>query len=97
MRPLLLRQGHFIAGSAAADFEITLPGKEKIDAFATLSGLPFTASQARRKLVTEGVDLNALVGRKFLVEDVRRHGIRLCEPCSYLARTTFQEKSPAPA
>jgi MOSC domain-containing protein YiiM len=73
------------------DFEITLIEKEKIEAFARETGLPFTAFHARRNLVTEGVDLNALAGKEFLVGEVRIRGIRLCEPCSYLAKATFPE------
>jgi MOSC domain-containing protein YiiM len=73
------------------DYEITLVEKEKIDAFARETGLPFTAFHARRNLVTEGVDLNALAGKEFLVGEVRIRGIRWCEPCSYLAKTTFPE------
>jgi len=53
--------------------------------------LPFTAIQARRNLVTQGVDLNALAGREFHIGDVRIRGIRLCEPCNYLAKETFPE------
>jgi MOSC domain-containing protein YiiM len=53
------------------DFEITFIEGEKIEAFARESGLPFTARHARRNIVTEGVDLNALVGREFSVGDVR--------------------------
>jgi len=41
--------------------------------------------------VTEGVDLNALAGKEFLIGEVRIRGIRLCEPCTYLARSTFPE------
>ena len=73
------------------DFEITLIEREKIDAFAKKSDLPFTAFHARRNLVTVGVDLNALAGRDFLVGEVCIRGIRLCEPCNYLAKTTFPE------
>ena len=40
-------------------------------------------------LVTSGVDLNALVGREFRVGSVRLRGLRLCEPCSYLAKISF--------
>lgn len=76
------------------DFEVTLIESEQIAEFARASGLPFTAEMARRNLVTEGVDLNALVGKEFLVGEVRLLGMRLCEPCSYLARTTFPEVLP---
>jgi MOSC domain-containing protein YiiM len=41
--------------------------------------------------VTAGVDLNALVGRDFRVGEVLIRGIRLCEPCGYLARQTSPE------
>src|SRR4026209_1355021 len=68
------------------DFEITLIEKEQIEAFALESGLPFTAAHARRNFVTEGVDLNAHVGHEFTVGPVLLRGIRLCEPCTYLAK-----------
>ncbi len=83
--------GTFSPHPQKPDYEITLIEQEKIAAFARATGLPFTAAHARRNLVTEGVDLNALAGREFLVGEVRLRGIRLCEPCSYLARTTFPE------
>jgi MOSC domain-containing protein YiiM len=83
--------GTFSPEVQKADYEITLIEKEKLEAFATESGLSFTAHQARRNIVTEGVDLNSLVGRRFLAGNVLLQGIRLCEPCNYLAKTTFPE------
>lgn len=47
------------------DFELTLIEHENIAAFARESGLPITACDARRNLVTTGVDLNALAGQAF--------------------------------
>jgi len=41
--------------------------------------------------VTEDVDLNALVGREFSIGEVRLFGMRLCEPCAYLAKVSFPE------
>ena len=84
-------KGTFSPRPQMPDFEITLIEREKIEAFVRETGLPLTASHARRNLVTEGVDLNALEGKDFLVGDVRIRGIRLCEPCDYLARITFPE------
>ena len=43
---------------------------------------------ARRNIVTRGIDLNALVGRRFAVGDVECAGRRLCEPCALLERLT---------
>ena len=83
--------GTFSPHSQKPDFEVTLIEKEKIDAFARETGLRFTASDARRNLVTEGVDLNALAGREFSVGSVRFRGIRLCEPCTHLAKISFPE------
>ncbi len=83
--------GTFSPHPQKPDYEITLVEKEKLDAFALETGLPFTAFHARRNIVTEGVDLNALAGSEFLLGEVRVRGIRLCEPCNYLAKSTFPE------
>jgi hypothetical protein len=73
------------------DFEITFIEQEQIEAFAQESHLPFTAMHARRNIVTEGIKLNDLVEMEFYVGEVRIRGIRLCEPCNYLAKISFPE------
>ena len=83
--------GTFSPQPQRPDFQITFIEREKIDLFASESGLLFTAFHARRNIVTEGVDLNSLVDREFLVGQVRIRGIRLCEPCSHLAKISFPE------
>ena len=40
--------------------------------------------------MTRGAALNHLVGKEFLVGEVKVRGIRLCEPCSHLERLTAQ-------
>jgi hypothetical protein len=42
---------------------------------------PLQADEHRRNLVTRGVELNGLVGREFMIGEVRCRGMRLCEPC----------------
>jgi MOSC domain-containing protein YiiM len=42
----------------------------------------------QRNLVTRGIGLNALIGRDFMIGDVRRRGMRLCEPCKVANRYT---------
>ena len=84
-------EGTFSPHPQKPDYEITFIESEKIEAFARDSGLAFTSAHARRNIVTEGVDLNALAGKEFLVGDVRIRGIRLCEPCNYLAKASFPE------
>ncbi len=45
---------------------------------------------ARRNVVTRGIDLNALVGERFAVGGVECLGQRFCEPCAHLERLTAQ-------
>jgi hypothetical protein len=40
----------------------------------------------RRNVVVRGTDLNALVGRRFMLGEVECLGSRLCEPCLHLDR-----------
>jgi MOSC domain-containing protein YiiM len=51
-----------------------------------LEELGFTPADARRNIVTRGIDLNALTGARFRIGDVEIQGQRLCEPCAHLAR-----------
>ena len=83
--------GTFSPNPQRPDFEITLIEKECVEAFARGSGLAFTAADARRNIVTEGIQLNDLTGLQFTVGDVLLQGIRLCEPCTHLARISFPE------
>jgi MOSC domain-containing protein YiiM len=43
---------------------------------------------SRRNVLTRGIDLNALVGRRFTVGGVECEGTELCEPCNTLAKLT---------
>ena len=62
--------------------DLTLIEAEVVDEL----GLP--PAEARRNVVTRGIDLNALVGRRFRVGEVECVGRRLCEPCAQLQRLT---------
>ena len=50
--------------------------------------LGLAPAYARRNVVTRGIDLNALVGKRFRVGEVECVGRRLCEPCAHLQRLT---------
>ena len=67
---------------------LTLIEAEVLDSLALPGGAPLGAVDARRNLVTRGVPLNALVGRRFTVGEVECEGRRLCEPCAHLERLT---------
>jgi hypothetical protein len=83
--------GTFSPQPQKPDFEITLIEQEAIAGFVATSGLAFTAADARRNVVTEGIALNDLAGREFSLGEVRIRGIRLCEPCNYLAKQTHPD------
>jgi hypothetical protein len=53
-----------------------------------LDDLAIPAEDARRNVVTRGIDVNALVGRRFTIGDVECFGQRWCEPCAHLERLT---------
>jgi MOSC domain-containing protein YiiM len=69
-------------------YDLTLIEAEVLDDLALPDGPGLAYAEARRNLVTRGIDLNALVGRRFRVGDVECLGQRLCEPCSHLERLT---------
>jgi MOSC domain-containing protein YiiM len=73
---------------ASSGHDLTLVEAEQLEAITLQSGHTPGAKDARRNLVTRGIDLNALVGRRFTVGDVECLGRRLCEPCAHLERLT---------
>ena len=70
------------------DEEITLIAVEGLEAFAEESGIKVTPAESRRQVATRGIDLNALVGRRFSVGPLECEGIELCEPCTHLEGLT---------
>jgi len=75
-------------GSAPAGNALTLIEAEALDAFGSETGIELTAQASRRNVLTRGIDLNALVGKRFRVGDVECEGVELCEPCAHLASLT---------
>ena len=67
--------------------DLTLIEGEVIDDLELPAGR-LAPEEARRNIVTRGIDLNALVGERFTIGDVACFGQRLCEPCAHLERLT---------
>ena len=67
---------------------LTLIEGEVLDALELPNGSRIGPAEARRNVITRGIELNPLVGRRFTVGDVRCEGRRLCEPCAHLQRLT---------
>lgn len=67
---------------------ITLFSLEDVQAVNDEYNIPLTPIQTRRNLLTTGVPLNYLVGKRFRVGEVVIQGVELCEPCDSLAQYT---------
>lgn len=80
---------------ADPDKQVTLIEEEKVAEFNAETGLHVDAWQTRRNLVTRGVDLNALLGKRFMVGDTLLEGIDLCQPCATLGALFATEEVPA--
>jgi MOSC domain-containing protein YiiM len=53
-----------------------------------LEDVGLTGPQARRQVVTRGVRLNELIGKRFWVGEVECVGTEICEPCLHLQSLT---------
>ena len=73
------------------DSQVTLIEAEAIDAMARDAGLRLGYEEARRNIVTRGVELTGLVDKEFKVGGVTMRGARLSEPCQHLADLTNQQ------
>jgi MOSC domain-containing protein YiiM len=74
---------------------ITLVEAEEIELFLSLHDRLPDLSLTRRNLVTRGVRLNELLGKEFMIGDVRLRGVELCEPCTILASCLETEAVPS--
>jgi MOSC domain-containing protein YiiM len=73
------------------DYQVTLIELENIEAFTQATGLLLTPGMPRRNIITRGVRLNDLCGKRFRVGPALFEGLALCEPCSLFAKRTHPE------
>jgi MOSC domain-containing protein YiiM len=78
--------GHFSDPLRRPD-AVTVIAAEAIEGL-NEDGIELTHAESRRNLLTRGIDVNALVGRRFRVGGVECQGIELAEPCDYLQELT---------
>jgi MOSC domain-containing protein YiiM len=67
---------------------LTLIAAEALEGLREDTGIELSHEASRRNVLTRGIDLNALVGRRFKVGGVECEGTELCEPCNTLAKLT---------
>lgn len=68
--------------------QLTLIEQESLEALRRDHGVALAPIECRRNLMTSGVRLNDLVGKRFRVGEVECEGIRLCPPCNHLEELT---------
>ena len=71
--------------------QLSLIESENIDFYNTKYGLNISYIDFRRNIVTKGVKLNNLVGKKFHIGNVEVEGIDLYRPCRHLNENLNQE------
>ncbi len=75
-------------GNAPGGRALTLIAAEALEGMEREHGIQLDAAATRRNVLTRGVDINALVGKRFRIGDVECRGVELCEPCSHLQSLT---------
>jgi MOSC domain-containing protein YiiM len=81
---------YFFDGNAPSGAALTLIAAEAVEALDREHGISIEPNESRRNVVTRGIDVNALVGKRFRVGEVECQGIALCEPCADLQAMTKQ-------
>ena len=85
----LVGDRYFEGRGTFSDWEPKGPGRElTLIESEVLAELGLNAAEARRNIVTEGLRLNDLVGKRFLIGTMLIEGIRLCPPCTHLDKVT---------
>jgi MOSC domain-containing protein YiiM len=70
--------------------QLTLIESENIDYYNTKFGLDIPYKDFRRNVVTKGIQLNDLIGKKIKIGNVEVEGIDLCRPCRHLTEVLNQ-------
>ena len=67
--------------------QVTIIESENIDYYNNKFKTDYSYLDFRRNVVTKGIQLNDLVGKKILIGNVKMQGHDLCKPCKHLEET----------
>ena len=73
--------------------QITLIEIENINHYNKITGTKIPAINFLRNIVTEGIQLNVLVGKEFFIGAVKVKAHDLCRPCKYLQESLHQKNT----
>ena len=71
--------------------QLSLIESENIDEYNIRFGFDIPYIDFRRNVVTKGIKLNDLIGKKLKVGNVELEGIELCRPCRHLTEVLQQK------
>ena len=71
--------------------QLSLIESENIDYYNTKYGLDIPYIDFRRNIITKGINLNDLIGKKLQIGNVEVEGIDLCRPCKHLSEMLSQD------
>ncbi len=71
--------------------QLSLIESENIDYYNNKYGLNIPYVNFRRNIVTKGIKLNELIGKKLKIGKVEVEGVDLCRPCRHLTETLGQD------
>ena len=86
----LINDKHFKDGNEVR-CQITLIEIENINYYNRISNTTIPAISFRRNIITEDIELNELVGKEFIIGEVRVKAHDLCRPCKYLEESLKQK------
>jgi MOSC domain-containing protein YiiM len=75
-------------GTAPPGCALTLIASEAVEAVASEGEISVEPAATRRNVLTRGIDVNELAGKRFRIGDVECEGVELCEPCAHLESMT---------
>lgn len=76
------------SGNGRTGQDLTLVDVEAIEELARRDGIALRPADARRNVVTRGIELDGLIGRRFRIGPVECYGQRRAEPCLHLESLT---------
>ena len=71
--------------------QLTLIESENIDFYNLKYGLNIPYVEFRRNIVTEGIRLNELIGKRLKIGNVEVEAVDLCRPCRHLTEVLCQD------
>lgn len=82
------------AGDEVQANHISLISKEELDGFLQRNNAEIDYADFRRNVLTSGIDLYSLIGKKFRLGSALCQGVEDCEPCAFLAATVHRAVLP---